>query len=107
MTSDRETDFWDLAAGLMAEPDVEEGTLMGSRCLRVSGEFLATFYRKEESLIVKLDAERAAALIAEGRAVSFAPAGKTFREWVAVPGHDLEEWEVILAEGLALGRARA
>lgn len=101
----RETAFWDLATDYLASNDIEEGTLMGSPCLRLSGDFLATIHRKTGDLIVKLNAERTAELIEQGTAVAFAPAGRTFTEWVAIPSDDVEVWRAVLDEALRLRRS--
>lgn len=99
--------FWELAGELIvSQDDVEEGTLMGSRCLRAGGEFLATVHRGSGELVVKLDAGRVAELIEEGTGVPFAPAGRTFREWIAVPDGDLRLWRQLLEEALRLNRGR-
>ncbi|HEX9505396.1 MAG TPA: hypothetical protein VGA62_05260 [Acidimicrobiia bacterium] len=51
----------------LADPRVEEGTIMGGRCARVAGEFLALVDFKGSGLVVKLPNERVDALIARGR----------------------------------------
>ncbi|MEL6982699.1 MAG: hypothetical protein AAFO29_09785 [Actinomycetota bacterium] len=94
--------FWDLGMELMAEDGrVIEGTIMSSRCLRVGKEFLAMPHHKTEGLVVKLPAERVSEIIDAGEGESFAPAGKVFREWLAVTTLDEERWRVLLREGLA------
>ena len=51
MTKDQEL-FWDLFAELAAaDPRVAEGTIMGGRCARVSGEFLALVDFKGSGLV--------------------------------------------------------
>jgi hypothetical protein len=94
--------LWDLAAELMAEDErVIEGTIMGSPCLRVGKEFLAMPHHKQEGLVVKLPAERVSELIDAGEGESFAPAGKVFKEWLAVTSLDEARWRDLLREGLA------
>ena len=93
--------FWTLADELMEDPDVEEGTMMGTRCLRVNGAFLAMVYHKTGSLIVKLPEERVRELVASGDAEPFAPNGRVFREWASVPELDEGSWRMLLAEGRA------
>lgn len=92
-----ETQFWDLAAPLLARADTEEGTLMSSRCLRVNGDFCAMVV-KPGMLVVKLPAERVTELIEQGLGDSFGPAGKVFREWLAVEGDDEHQWDARLRE---------
>ena len=94
--------FWDLAAELQAEdPRVVEGTIMKGRCLRVGSEFLALVDFRGSGLVVKLPKARVAALIAEGVGEGFAPAGRTFREWVSLPEAEPERWRALLREGVA------
>jgi hypothetical protein len=94
--------FWDLGAELMGLDDrVVEGTIMGSRCLRVGKQFLAMPHHQTEGLVVKLPAERVTEVIEAGQGEPFAPAGKVFREWLAVTDLDETRWRDLLAEGLA------
>jgi hypothetical protein len=94
--------FWDLIDELRVDdPRIEEGTIMGGRCARVAGEFLALVDYKNSGLVVKLPRERVDALIAEGVGRAFAPAGKVFREWVAIPQRNRRRWRNLLEEGIA------
>lgn len=94
--------FWELVAELRVEdPRVEEGTIMGGRCARVGGEFLALVDFKGSGLVVKLPRARVTELIAEGVGLPFAPAGRMFREWVAIPKRDRRRWRNLLREGIA------
>ncbi|MBL8720709.1 MAG: TfoX/Sxy family protein [Myxococcales bacterium] len=94
--------FWQLAADLQREdPRVREGTLMNGRCLRVGKEFLALLDYKGSGLVVKLPAERVAALIEGGVGRPFGPAGKVFAEWLSVPEPDRQRWWTLLREGVA------
>jgi hypothetical protein len=93
--------FWDLVDELrFDDPRVDEGTIMGGRCVRVGPEFLALVGFKECGLVVKLPRERVADLIDEGVGQPFAPAGKVFREWVAIPIADRTRWLALLREGV-------
>lgn len=85
--------FWGLAAPLLARPDTAEGKIMSSRCLRVNGDFCAMVARSGD-LVVKLPAARVSELIDEGTGQPFAPAGKVFKEWLAVPPGEAEGWEL-------------
>ena len=97
--TDHETTFWDLAAEIQAaDPAVAEGTIMSSRCMRVGGEFFSAVNLKERALIVKLPADRVAELIEAGEGQPFAPAGKVFREWLAVPDLDEDRWRSLMVE---------
>ena len=53
---------------------------------------------RTDALIVKLSAERVAQLVQEGVGSPFAPAGRTFREWVALPTADRRLWGALLDE---------
>lgn len=101
MTTSPETLFWQLAAELQRDdPRVREGTIMNGRCLRVGEEFLALVDYKGSGLVVKLPRERVAELIEAGLGKSFGPAGKIFKEWVAVPKPDQRRWRALLREGI-------
>jgi hypothetical protein len=94
--------FWRLAAELQAEDGrVVEGTIMNGRCLRVGKEFLALVDFKGSGLVIKLPRARVEELVRTGVGRPFAPAGKVFREWVAVPEPDAEFWRALLREGAA------
>ena len=102
MTITDEDVFWELVDELREDdPRVEEGTIMGGRCARVSGEFLALVDFKGSGLVVKLPADRVVELIAAGHGEPFAPAGKVFKEWVAIPRRDRRRWRALLREGVA------
>jgi hypothetical protein len=102
MAETDESVFWDLIDELSAEdPRVEAGTVMGHRCARVAGEFLALADYKEAGLVVKLPKERVTELIEAGHGLPFAPAGRVFREWVSIPARDRRRWRALLQEGIA------
>jgi len=93
--------FWDLAAELQASDDrVVEGTIMSSSCLRVGKEFLAMPHHKKDGLVVKLPAAKVTAEIESGNGESFAPAGKVFKEWLAVTTIDEARWRALLQAGV-------
>jgi hypothetical protein len=102
-TETRDQDlFWELIDELRAEdPRVDEGTIMGGRCARVAGEFLALVDFKGSGLVVKLPAHRVQELIASGKGQSFAPAGRVFKEWASIPRRDRRLWLALLKEGIA------
>ena len=94
--------FWQLAAELQQEdPRILESTIMNGRCLRVGKEFLGLVDGKGAGLVVKLPKGRVAQLIAQGVGRPFAPAGRVFSEWVAVPKLDKRRWRSLLREGVA------
>lgn len=94
--------FWQLAADLQREdPRIQESTIMNGRCLRVGKEFLALVDYKGSGLVVKLPKERVAELIETGVGKPFGPAGKVFKEWLAVPEPNRVRWRALLDEGIA------
>lgn len=94
--------FRALADDLIAEARVEEGTMMGHHCLRSTegGGFVATVERSSGSLVAKLPAARVEELIESGIGVQFAPAGRVFREWVAVSADQVDRWEALIGESI-------
>lgn len=102
MTIAPEKLFWELAAELQREdPRIHESTIMNGRCLRVGREFLALVDYKGSGLVVKLPKARVAAIIETGAGKPFGPAGKIFKEWLAVPKPDRRRWRALLEEGVA------
>jgi len=94
--------FWRLAADLRAtDARIVEGTIMNGRCLRVGKEFLALVDYKGSGLVVKLPHARVAELVRSGVGRPFAPAGRVFREWLAVPKPDRRRWLALLREAIA------
>jgi hypothetical protein len=92
--------FWDLAEPLLADEGVERSTMMGLPCLRIHGAFFASCDRKTGDLLVKLPEARVDQLVAAGRAHSFAPAGRRFRQWAAIPPDRSRTWKRLLHEAL-------
>jgi len=92
--------FWDLADPMIGQGLADRGTMMGSDCLRVGGEFAAMAHSKTGQLIVKLPAERVLELAASGTGDTFAPNGRVFKEWLAANGTDDEIWRVMITEAL-------
>ncbi len=93
--------FWELIEEFQLEdPRVEEGTIMGGRCARVSGEFLGLVDYQGSGMVVKLPKDRVAELIDQGVGRPFAPAKKVFKEWVAVPKRDRRRWRSLLRESI-------
>ncbi len=90
--------FWELVEPLYADPAVQRSTMMGLPCVRLHGRFFASLDRRSGALLVKLPAQRVAALIAAGHGQAFAPAGRVFREWVALPRPDRRRWRGLLTE---------
>jgi hypothetical protein len=103
-----EARFWSLAGPLLEQEGVTGSTMMGLPCLRVDGAFFASCDHRTGDLLVKLREERVDELIAAGRAQPFAPAGRRFRQWAAVPPSRSRTWKPLLAEALVfVGRPPA
>ena len=97
-TADHEHRFWSLAEPLLDLPNVTRSTMMGLPCLRLSGAFFASWDRNTGALLVKLPEARVDELVAAGRAEPFAPAGRRFREWAAIPTTRTRAWPTLLDE---------
>ena len=97
--------FWELAAVHLATDGVEEGTMMGSRCLRVGGEFTGMIHSKNGELILKLPRERVDELVASGKTEAFAPNGRVFKEWTLVPRSDRRTWKRLIDEAVLFAQS--
>jgi hypothetical protein len=95
-----EEKFWDLAEPLLGRTDVTQSTMMGFPCLRIRGQFFASTDRATGALLVKLPEARVDELVDAGRAESFAPAGRRFREWASIPYERSRTWKRLLDEAL-------
>ena len=104
---DDEDRFWQAVAPLLTQQGITRSTMMGFPCLHVRGKFLASFDRGSGDLLVKLPAERVNGLIADGQGSAFAPAGRRFREWVAIPPAAESAWPDYLDEALHFVAASA
>jgi hypothetical protein len=103
---DAEELFWDLVEPMYANPAVQRSTMMGLPCVRLDGRFFASLDRRTGALLVKLSSERVRQLIDAGHGQPFAPAGRTFREWVAITVPDRRRWQALLAEARDHAAAR-
>jgi hypothetical protein len=98
-------DLYDeLTDDLLYDPAIGRATMMGFPCVRLAGRFLAS-YDATNGLVVKLPGDRVADLVAAGIGLPFAPAGKTFREWVAIPTADRTLWQTLLTEAVTFARS--
>jgi hypothetical protein len=91
-------EFQELADGLSAETRVTCSTMMGLPCLRRDGVFFACLDRRSGALVVKLTETRVDNLISAGHAEPFAPAGRRFRQWAAIPTAKRRQWPDFLVE---------
>jgi hypothetical protein len=90
--------FWEAGASALSHPDVVTGTMMGFPCLRLAGTFFASCDHRSGDLIVKLPRQRVQELITAGVGKPFAPAGRTFREWVLIDDRDPDRWAELIDE---------
>jgi hypothetical protein len=72
--------------------------MMGYPCMRLHGDFFASFDQRASQLVVKLDRKAVEGLIENGDGVPFAPAGRRFREWLAVPATRPRRWPILLED---------
>jgi hypothetical protein len=97
--TDQTTDFFrEAGASALTHTDVATGTMMGFPCLRVSGAFFASCDHRTGDLIIKLPRQRVQELITTGIGKPFAPAGRTFREWVLIDNRDPARWAALIDE---------
>jgi hypothetical protein len=104
---DDEARFWELAARLLSRPGVTRSTMMGYPCLRLNGAFFASWDPHHQQVVAKLDASAVAELIDAGRGEPFAPNGRRFREWVALPVTQRRTWARTLERAFDAAAARA
>ncbi len=85
--------FWQLAEDYLARPGCTRGTMMGFPCLRRDEAFFACVHKDGQSLIVKMSRDQVAAVVEAGDGLPFAPAGKVFKEWAAIPVDLHPSWQ--------------
>ena len=108
MSEAPERRFAAVAARLVSESDVSEGTGFGKvPGLRTGGKIFAML--AHERLVVKLPRERVDALVAAGAAEQFEPSpGRRMKEWASVDPAASEDWARLAAEARAfVARERA
>lgn len=91
-SSAADDEFWEAAAPLLRRSGVTRSTMMGYPCLRLHGDFFASWDPHQHALVVKLDRQTVTALIEGGLGETFAPSGRPFREWVSIPPSARESW---------------
>jgi hypothetical protein len=96
-----ETAFASLAADLLREPGVSEGTGFGTNPgLRTGSRIFAMLVRGE--LVVKLPATRCSELVASDSARPFDRGrGRPLREWICVGEDARPAWPALAREALA------
>jgi hypothetical protein len=94
--------FWEIVEELQAAaPRVSESTIMGGRCVRVGGEFLALVDYEGSGLVIKLPKALVAELIESGTGKPFGPGKKIFGVWASIPTCARRRWRSLLDEGIA------
>jgi hypothetical protein len=89
-----ERTFSAVAAALLREGDVDEGTGFGTNPgLRPSGKVFAMLVGSE--LVVKLPADRCAEMVAAGSARVFEVGRRRMREWVRIADVDETTWRTL------------
>jgi hypothetical protein len=100
-------EFWEHAALLLERPGVTRSTMMGYPCLRLHGDFFASWDPHAHALVLKLDRQTVTSLIADGLGGPFAPSGRPFREWVSIPLSARTSWPDRLDAAFDCAVARA
>ena len=94
-------DLWQSKTeAFLSRPGITRSTMMGFPCLRVEGQFFASVHKEGTHLVVKLPKERVKKYIEEGAGETFAPNGRTFKEWIAVPVAQSDAWDAYIEEAL-------
>jgi uncharacterized protein YndB with AHSA1/START domain len=92
--------FAELAEPLLASATATRSTMMGLPCLRRAGAFFAGWDRHTGALLVKLSRARVDELLGSGATEPFAPAGRRFQQWAAIPPHRVNSWPGLLDEAM-------
>ena len=96
--------FAGIAARLLHDPEIDEGTGFGTNPgVRVGGKIFAMLVRGE--LVVKLPADRCGALVEEGSGSVFQVGKRPMREWVSIAPDGAEDWDALADEALSFVRA--
>lgn len=98
--------FFGAAAELFEQVGVTSSTMMGLPCLRLHGTFFAAFDHRSGNLLVKLDGAEVDRMVDSGEGHPFAPAGRRFREWVAIPPGQDTAWPTLIRRAFDLAATR-
>jgi hypothetical protein len=90
---------------LLEEPGTDLATTFRSPGVRLNGKIVAMHVRGH--LVVKLPAERCAALVAGGAGRPFESGRRVMREWVTIERVDADAWVAYAEEALAFAQAAA
>ena len=105
--SENDIFFWEMAESFLIDKSITKSTMMGFPCLRVNGDFFASVDRKSGDLIVKLPANQVLDLIETEVGKPFAPNGRRFKEWVAIPNRDAALWQQLINDARAFVEGKA
>ena len=95
--------FAAIAEELLREPDVDGGTGFGKMPgLRSGGKIFAMLVHRE--LVVKLPAERSAALVETAGTRGFKVGQRQMREWVSIEHGVRHDWAALAREALSFAR---
>lgn len=89
-----------------SDPAISRSTMMGLPCLRLDGGFFASFDKRRGDLLVKLPAVDVKARIERGDGRPFAPAGRVFREWLAIESGSEAMWRTAISDALEFAATR-
>ena len=95
--SDGDDQFWTLAEPLLSRPGVNPVNHDGLPLPAPHGDFFASWDQAADHLVVKLDEGTVGTLIGTGDGLVFAPAGRPFRAWVAIPANHRHSWTEALS----------
>ena len=99
-------DFKKLIQSFIQQDSMTESTMMGTPCLRYSDEFVAMFFDKEDSLIIKVSPDRVIELIGNGQANEFNYTKKRFKEWALVPIDYEEQYSSYIEEAIEYAKLK-
>ena len=99
---------WERLSGefLTSDPAVSVSTMMGLPCLRLDGAFFASLDTRTGNLLVKLPATDVSERVERGEGSRFAPAGRVFREWIAIEPGSEAAWRAAMADALAFAATK-
>lgn len=93
---DAATAFDDIVNPYDADPEVSLRHSKNNDALTIDGRIFA--FEKDGRLILKLPAERCAALIAAGQAQPYQLGKRVMRQWTAVPAARSDGWATLTEE---------
>lgn len=96
---DAATAFENIVNSYDVDPDVSLRHSMNNDALTINGRIFA--FEKGGRLILKLPAERCAALIASGEAEPYQLGRRVMRQWAAVPSARIDGWAALTEEAHA------